>query len=783
MTSATTNPPQLCGSGADAIAHVDLNRLAQAELLALSHCSASAFDARRTQDLVLPQIDRSLFNESAGSKRQTYSRLGRHHHRTHLPGRLPSASRTKPNSSSDPDNHAILHYLKYFFQNPNSDSPPPPPPKQPALAIDQKVVSGLPQTAGLPVHAGDGKRKQGAKADGNGNRRLQENLELELVNKNGVVVDFAALENNGDEVYSEELRRRTVGLESEEEVLGFVRSLEGQWCSRRRKRKYVDASDFGDALPVGWKLLLALRRRDGHVWVYCRRFISPTGQQFLSCKEVAAFLRSHFMSLDANQFMDPRSSSIIQLNGSNSENNVGSFHGDDTGSRDLVVHSSLPSSTTETQGNELCLMGIDNLPDVQVKDLFECYKCNLTFNDKGAYLEHLFSFHQQTTKRIRVGPSVGEGVIIKDGKYECQFCHKVFDERRSYNGHVGVHVRNNSKGSEGLFAVAAVQKSIDTPSQNVLPSTTSKMDALIEIAQNSISETATARPPDISTINPLPGTVNSEEVVTANTDQEMDPRTDPKEVDLVDSKAESNLDCDLNQHDKENMQIEDDGIVKSGETQVIEINLTEAPKDNSEHTEASNIQRDDTAEQDVGLGNRQTEPNNSNAIAETVELTLEKNDFQEGVIDSSMPISEPLNYFSTFAAESNKEQDEFSVLKLGNETGFEELTLDDIEPFKYDFSEGQGSPSLPGVSVGLDNGSGMEETFNSSLGFGSEEAVLGMANAHQLITVCVWCRSEFILEAFESETQSDSIGYMCPECKAKISGHLDSGLSMGSHGF
>lgn len=333
--------------------------------------------------------------------------------------------------------------------------------------------------------------------------------------------------------------------------------------------------------------------------------------------------------------------------------NVGSLHGGDTGARDLVVHSSLPSSTTETQGNELCLMGIDNLPDVQVKDLFECYKCNLTFHEKGAYLEHLFSFHQQTTKRIRVGPSVGEGVIIKDGKYECQFCHKVFEERRSYNGHVGVHVRTNSKGSEGVSAVAAVQKSIDAPSQNGLPSTTSKMDALIEIAQNSISETATARPPDISTINSLPGTVNSKEVVAANTDLEMDPSADPKEADLVDSKAESTLDHDLNQHDKENMQT-DEEIVKSGETQDVEINLTEASKNNSEHTEVSNIQRDDTADQDVGLGNRQTEPNDCNAIAETMELTLEENVFQEGVTDSSMPISEPLNYFPTFAAGSNK---------------------------------------------------------------------------------------------------------------------------------
>ena len=73
-----------------------------------------------------------------------------------------------------------------------------------------------------------------------------------------------------------------MGLETEEGVLEFLRGLEGQWCSRRKKRKYVDAGDFGDALPIGWKLLLGLRRRDGRVWVYCRRIIRLLSHIFIS---------------------------------------------------------------------------------------------------------------------------------------------------------------------------------------------------------------------------------------------------------------------------------------------------------------------------------------------------------------------------------------------------------------------------------------------------------------------------------------------------------------------
>ncbi|XP_071935736.1 methyl-CpG-binding domain-containing protein 8-like isoform X2 [Coffea arabica] len=289
MATAVTTPPppssssSSCGPKLESLANIDITKLSQSELYTLSKCSNSAFDLHRSDDVVVPNIDRSLFNESSGSRRQTYSRLRQSHHhhhhlhpRTRLPGLLPGP---KHSPSADPENHAILHYLKHYLNhNSATNCPPPPPPPplppRPPPPPPQPVGLGLQEKMAIAVNVVEKKRKRGGKV--RWNPGLLENgvgMELERVNKNGLEVDFAALESNGDEFYSAELGRRTMGLETEEGVLEFLRGLEGQWCSRRKKRKYVDAGDFGDALPIGWKLLLGLRRRDGRVWVYCRRII------------------------------------------------------------------------------------------------------------------------------------------------------------------------------------------------------------------------------------------------------------------------------------------------------------------------------------------------------------------------------------------------------------------------------------------------------------------------------------------------------------------------------
>lgn len=94
----------------------------------------------------------------------------------------------------------------------------------------------------------------------------------ELLNRDGVAVDLVKL-GAVEHPFWDEVTRRTEGRRTEEELLEFLKDLEGQWGSRRKKKRIVDASEFGDALPVGWKVLLSCKKKNGVVWLYCRRYI------------------------------------------------------------------------------------------------------------------------------------------------------------------------------------------------------------------------------------------------------------------------------------------------------------------------------------------------------------------------------------------------------------------------------------------------------------------------------------------------------------------------------
>ncbi|XP_027106250.1 uncharacterized protein [Coffea arabica] len=770
MATAVTTPPppssssSSCGPKLESLANIDITKLSQSELYTLSKCSNSAFDLHRSDDVVVPNIDRSLFNESSGSRRQTYSRLRQSHHhhhhlhpRTRLPGLLPGP---KHSPSADPENHAILHYLKHYLNhNSATNCPPPPPPPplppRPPPPPPQPVGLGLQEKMAIAVNVVEKKRKRGGKV--RWNPGLLENgvgMELERVNKNGLEVDFAALESNGDEFYSAELGRRTMGLETEEGVLEFLRGLEGQWCSRRKKRKYVDAGDFGDALPIGWKLLLGLRRRDGRVWVYCRRIISPTGEQFLSCKEASSFLRSYFEAKSSNQPVDQGTSIVEQAGAVASRRNAGSITNAYQTSHEIVPY----LTASGGHDNDVGLMDIDNLPEVQVQDLFECYKCNLTFDEKNLYLQHLMSFHQRTTRRYKFGDAVADGVIIKDGKFECQFCHKVFLERRSYNGHVGVHVRNHVKGSE-LPTPDSVQKSVDSPSWEGLCQRTSK-NALIEIAHNFTSAASSAGPSSAAVEISHPSVMNLNETLAGNTHVGATLVSEPSQLEGLNAGRTLNL--DLNQHKSDSFM--DDGRMSTcNKRQAIEINLKEVlTKDAEELKEYGN------KIVEIGFGPRSSKQ--SDDVANSEGPMGEETVHHRGISSSSTPLVQAYDYFSSVP---DKGDDEFFLesQKLGNLPSFEELELDDMGPFKYDFADGQES-SLPEVSMNLASDTGKGEELNASVGFDSQADQLDMTGTHQFTTVCVWCRSEFKIEAFDSELQSDSIGYMCTTCKDKISGHF-----------
>ncbi|TYI37404.1 hypothetical protein ES332_A03G208900v1 [Gossypium tomentosum] len=823
----------------DSLPSVDLTTLTQSELLSLSLCSPTAFDLHCSDNLVIPSIDRSSFNESAGSRRQTFARLSpnnhhsSHHHplRHRIPGLLPAPKPAPPFPPlHDPEaleNRSIISSLKVSlkshpeFQHLDFTTPPSSP-------RDAIVSYGMRDTM-VDFEIKDamislGKRKRGRKPNVQAvNSEEERERSLEIVNKNGVAVDLVAL-GGLEDPYAEELKRRTEGMAgSEEALLGFMRDLGGQWCSRRRKRKIVDASIFGDVLPIGWKLLLGLKRKEGRASVYCRRYISPGGRYFISCKEVAAYLQSCFGLHDAPLTMDNDGDIAQHIYQMAPEIEGAIQKGDD-------------QRQTERE-KEVNLLGMDNLAEVQIHDLFECHKCNMTFDEKDAYLQHLLSFHQRTTRRYRLGSSVGDGVILRDGKFECQFCHKVFHERRRYNGHVGIHVRNFVRGIEDSPGLLTLPRRTEVATKQELPARISKMDALIEIAQNSILETSTAVPryelndgssPDKLNAVPIP------DIPASTSDHEMNSDSPSSDSGTEDEVTDRTLDQDFCQQTSEPMVIDekmkkideaisvanmdslfdatisdcmDEQNGSTSETVVRKYGLTihaeEADKSGieqhrgpernllvpstdqgvcdvenevnlvgagtKENPKPEEVDISTNSELVVGLGNS-CEPD-KDVSPETIRQTSGENVLQAEVPESSMPLLLPVDGPLVANSISDKGEDGLCSIneRLDNVTGFDEPKLVETEAINLSIGGVQVSSSLPEVPVELANNPAIEGDYTSSVQFGSE-VLLNMAGEPQLTTLCVWCGTEFNQEAVDSEIQSDSVGYMCPTCKAKFLG-------------
>ncbi|PQP94813.1 uncharacterized protein Pyn_03862 [Prunus yedoensis var. nudiflora] len=190
----------------DSLTHVDITTLSQSELHALSLCSSSssAFNLFGAQDFVVPKIDRSVFNESAGSRRQTYSRPRRSQsdastgHRRRVAGLhvTPKLSPVPPDDPERNENHAIIAHLKNFIsQDPKFDQ------------IDFEAA----HTASFPMLLGpnhelrsgivgfEGREDEGVKKRKRGRKPKVKVLSMEgegyvgmeMVNKNGAAVDVS----------------------------------------------------------------------------------------------------------------------------------------------------------------------------------------------------------------------------------------------------------------------------------------------------------------------------------------------------------------------------------------------------------------------------------------------------------------------------------------------------------------------------------------------------------------------------------------------------------------
>ncbi|MCL7034841.1 hypothetical protein MKW94_003087 [Papaver nudicaule] len=534
--SSTSKPLQL-----ESLPLIDLRSLSQSELNSLSLCTSNdTFDLTRCDDIIIPKIDRSVFNESAGSKKQTYSRLNfappehelSHHNNNLLRNRRFSSSSSgtilpKNPSLQNPnfknpnfvydyeklENKQIVNHLRGLFgcntEGTRNEDELVSFGNQ-SQSFDELVVyqeepmneveggNGFVLEDEFGFEDGERKRKRGRprKYEPIRNRNQSEKvvdesksvvawagdqsiMDKEIMNKNGDVVDVVALGTSNDP-FSQELRNRTAGLETDDELLGYLRALDGQWASTRKKRKIVDASDFGDHLPKGWKLLLSLKRKEGRVWVYCRRYISPSGHHFLSTKEVSSYLHSVFGTQDTNQPNTYSSAEIGVANNLATGRIANLLQKDGESREDLIHHQASIQAPIFTEHENLATPFRDeSLALVEANDRLVCHKCNTTYADKDAYLQHLLTSHQSKNKS-RLCTSISDGVIIKDGKYECQFCHKIFLEKHRYNGHVGNHVKAYVRRLESSTGKAAEPKRLQLSPLGVTPSVIFKGNEILD---------------------------------------------------------------------------------------------------------------------------------------------------------------------------------------------------------------------------------------------------------------------------------------------------------------
>ncbi|KAK8971492.1 Methyl-CpG-binding domain-containing protein 8 [Platanthera guangdongensis] len=473
---------------------VDMRFLSQSELVTLALSSSNAYDLRRCDDVVVPKIDRSVFNESAGSRKQTYSRVRLDPPKSDCSSRSSSLPRRRGRPRSTPL-HATPNAASATpsaCSLPASDDSPEDPDRRENLLIASFIrqlfsrddPSSQTLTLDTPVSAVGANEKNdnwknilAAAEDAQKALVTSEDGDRETLNSKGATVDLVAL-GQMVEPFAGEIRKRTEGLRTEEQLLGFLSGVEGQWGSRRKRRRFVDASIFGDVLPNGWKLLLGLKRKEGVTWLDCRRYVSPNGYQFVSCKEVSSYI------LSLQGVMQPASDPTDNTTPPS-----------DKGTRDFnagQIHQSAISNGSSSFSSPTPVSYVSGNQEKQPEGI-TCYDATpISYISYENEKEHLLSSHRRRNKRRKLGKTIVDGVILKDGKYVCQFCHKAFSERHRYSGHIGAHVRYQGLTIETLVDESSARKITDPASMAVLPYTLSdNNDSNLKIDDNQTTQCVT----------------------------------------------------------------------------------------------------------------------------------------------------------------------------------------------------------------------------------------------------------------------------------------------------
>ncbi|KAL2893808.1 Zinc finger and BTB domain-containing protein 20 [Bienertia sinuspersici] len=214
---------------------------------------------------------------------------------------------------------------------------------------------------------------------------------------------------------------------------------------------------------------------------------SPNGRYFVSCKEVSSYL------LSLTSLGDSKPQSAVQC----LEDSVDKFSSENAIDLGSIIEypslcvtpqsndqKSLQKSTSQCIVHDKQLTSFTNAHsgELQASSALKCHKCSTPFGGKDELLNHLLSCHKR--KRRKSGAPIEDDIMMKDGKYECQFCSKVFHERSSYFGHVGIHVKNYVKsigGSQGLTVTS--KQNFSALSCAEVPATVSAGEVLVTVSE------------------------------------------------------------------------------------------------------------------------------------------------------------------------------------------------------------------------------------------------------------------------------------------------------------
>lgn len=527
-----------------------------------------------------------------------------------------------------------------------------------------------------------------------------------------------ALPSVSKEPFVPQLKRKFTPLATEAELQEFFNNIGGEWASKMKKRKIVDAEDFGEGFPKGWKLLLGVRKKYGRFIIECRKYISPDGKQFASCREVSAYFLSNNHHSSTGEVAAPETpchtdsdngllnvtagmpkedtigaDQLMQQEGGDAILTSSSNTGKDTEQHSTGFNSSgVPGTGKEKTGQvDRSVETVDIVGNTKKGNNLNsqntpmnCKKCNVIFSNRSTFMAHLTIHHVKKTKilddkAIESGANMNNeksihhvrkkkklankaieySAIMKNGKYECQICHKAFSERNRYTGHIGVHARKNTK----------------------------KPQVPLEQTEVPLEQTATE----------TKGALDDKE--TSNVKPERDVKVEDTEESLENTAT-----------------VAREGI--------------------------------------------------SNTFLEYLGAASGENNLAASNIGG---------FLGSLGSESGKDQAKFTAgkEKFDGISDFGKIPMYMPSP-KFSFGTGEDANSAMGapIELGLD-GDELHQVGVPPDQFGWDPFLSERENNSSQFSVCIWCNTEFSHDGIDQDQQADSVGFICPVCKTKISGQVE----------